>query len=57
MMGTDTNGHWSLAQTMGTACRSYHFEAVDSAGNVWRYPASGELRTYGEGNCTEDYLP
>ncbi len=56
-MGTATQGHWALTQTKGTACRSYHFEAVDAQGLVWRYPAAGELRTYGEGSCTESYTP
>jgi hypothetical protein len=24
---------------------------------IWRYPGSGQLRTSGEGSCTEDWIP
>jgi hypothetical protein len=56
-LGTATAGTWAATVTAGTACRSYHFVAVDAAGVSWRYPASGELRTYGEGSCVEDWVP
>jgi hypothetical protein len=54
-LGTAARGTYRLSTPAGAACRSYHFEIRDSAGTLWRYPASGELRTFGEGSCAEDY--
>jgi hypothetical protein len=56
-LGVAARGSWSVALARGAGCRSYHFEAVDGPGAGWRFPASGELRTAGEGSCAEDYLP
>ena len=43
----------------GAACQLYHFEAVDSAGHTWRYPASGSFATAGIGACPadQDWVP
>jgi Cysteine-rich secretory protein family len=56
-LGGATRGTWSARLPRGSACRAYHLEAVDAAGTSWRYPATGEFRTFGEGTCTEDWLP
>jgi cysteine-rich repeat protein len=53
-LGTATLGLLAYAETPGPACRSYHFRYVRSDGTVWRYPAIGALRTFGEGTCTEN---
>jgi hypothetical protein len=55
-LGTAARGTYRLSTAAGTTCRSYHFEFRDSTGALARYPATGELRTYGEGNCGEDYV-
>ncbi len=54
-LGTAARGTYRFASTAGSSCRSYHFEFRDAAGALQRYPARGELRTSGEGSCTEDY--
>ncbi len=56
-LGTPARGTYRLTSPSGPTCRSYHFEFRDAAGTLWRYPARGELRTFGEGPCAEDYLP
>jgi hypothetical protein len=56
-LGVATRGTWSARMPQGSACRAYHFAALDAAGTPWRYPASGEFRTFGEGSCTEDWRP
>jgi hypothetical protein len=56
-LGSATRGTWSARTARGSACRSYHLEAVDAAGTSWRYPGTGELRTSGEGGCAEDWRP
>ncbi len=56
-LGSATRGTWSTRTTRGSACRTYHFVAVDAAGSSWRYPGSGEFRTAGEGSCSEDWSP
>jgi hypothetical protein len=56
-LGSAARGTWSVSLPRGSACRSYHFLAVDGSGIPWRYPASGEFRTAGEGSCAEDYVP
>ena len=54
--GQSYRGSYKLSQTLATGCRSYHFIVLDSTGQDWLYPETGDLRTYGEGGCTEDYL-
>jgi hypothetical protein len=56
-LGGATRGTWSARVVRGASCRSYHLTATDAAGTTWRYPGTGELRTTGEGNCTEDWQP
>jgi hypothetical protein len=56
-LGVAARGSWATSLARGTGCRSYHFEAVDGAGASWRFPASGEFRTTGEGSCAEEYAP
>jgi hypothetical protein len=56
-LGGATRGTWSARMARATACRSYHLTAVDGAGTPWRYPTTGEFRTFGEGNCAEDWRP
>ena len=56
-LGGATRGTWSARMARATACRSYHLTAVDGAGTPWRYPATGEFRTFGEGSCAEDWRP
>jgi hypothetical protein len=56
-VGTPTLATYLRTETPLASCRSYHFLLADDDGVLWRYPARGELRTYGEGSCTEDYLP
>jgi hypothetical protein len=56
-LGTAARGTWSARTPRGTACRSYHLQAVDVDGGSWRVPATGEYRTFGEGSCAEDYRP
>ena len=56
-VGSPGRGTWSAALPSSGSCRSYHFAAVDSSGASWRYPSAGELRTAGDGGCTEDWRP
>jgi hypothetical protein len=56
-LGSRTRGTFAASSGRAAGCRSYHFEAVDAAGRKWRYPASGELRTYGEGACLQSFTP
>jgi hypothetical protein len=56
-LGGATRGTWSTRMARASACRAHHFTAVDGAGTAWRYPASGELQTFGEGGCAEDWRP
>ena len=53
-LGTATLGLLAYAEAPGPGCRSYHFRYVRGDGTVWRYPATGSLRTFGEGTCTEN---
>jgi hypothetical protein len=55
-LGTATRGTFAASRPRAAVCRSYHFESVDYAGRVWRYPAAGEFRTYGEGACVRNYI-
>ena len=48
---------WVPLEASAAGCRSYHFEATTQGGLLWRFPASGELRTFGDGSCAEDYTP
>jgi hypothetical protein len=52
-LGTATLGLLAYFEAPGPGCRSYYFRYVRSDGTVWRYPAAGSLRTFGEGTCTE----
>ena len=56
-LGSPASGTWAATVALGGGCRSYHFEAVDAAGTPWRYPEAGELRSHGEGGCSEDFSP
>ena len=56
-LGTASRGTWFVSMGRAAGCRSYHFEAVDGAGVLWRYPAQGEFRTREEGGCAEEYVP
>lgn len=56
-LGSAATGTWTATTAAGSSCRTYHFEAVDAGGAAWRYPASGDFRTYGEGACSEDWSP
>ena len=56
-LGAASGGTWALSVPAASGCHAYHFEATDGAGNSWRYPASGELQTYGSGGCTVDWTP
>jgi uncharacterized protein YkwD len=55
-LGAAARGTYRLLSPTTTGCRSYHFEARDLAGMLYRYPARGELRTFGEGDCNADYV-
>lgn len=55
-LGAAARGTYRFSSPATASCRSYHFEFRDAAGASWRYPARGELRTFGEGPCSEDYL-
>ena len=54
--GQSYRGSYELSQTLAASCRSYHFIVLDSTGQDWLYPETGDLRTFGEAGCTEDYL-
>ncbi len=56
-LGVGASGTFATVAATPSGCRSYHFEAIDASGELWRYPGSGELRTYGVGGCSEDYTP
>lgn len=55
-LGTATRGAYRIVQPLGNACRSYHFIVQSADDRIWRYPASGELRTTGE-SCVEEWIP
>jgi hypothetical protein len=54
-IGSAQSGLYTAIAGADSVCESYHFEAVDSSGRAWRYPGTGEFRTYGINSCTEDY--
>jgi len=54
-MGTASRGTYSTALTAGSTCRMYYFEAIDTDGILHRYPATGQLITFGEGSCAKDF--
>jgi uncharacterized protein YkwD len=56
-LGVPAAGTWSASVAAGSGCRDYHFQAVDAEGTAWRYPATGDFRTYGEGSCLDDWGP
>jgi hypothetical protein len=56
-LGSAASGTYAASVAVGSACRAYHFVAVDATGVSWRYPAAGELQTYGEGSCADDWKP
>ena len=55
--GPAGKGTYVHSTTKSTVCRSYYFVATDSKGATWRYPQGGTLRTFKEGNCSEEYMP
>ena len=56
-MGTQSRGTYILSLPRSTNCRKYYFLVKTGDNVTWRYPAEGELVTYGEGNCTDNYAP
>jgi hypothetical protein len=56
-LGVAASGTYAASVAVGSGCRGHHLVAVDAAGGSWRYPASGELQTYGEGSCADDWVP
>ncbi len=56
-LGTASKGTWFVSAARGSGCRPYFFVATDSAGTNWRYPATGQFQTTGEGTCTQEYTP
>lgn len=56
-LGATTRGMYAIKMPETAGCRSYYMLLVDDAGAIWRYPGRGSFRTYGEGGCTEDYVP
>jgi hypothetical protein len=56
-LGNATRGTWFVSTARGSACRPYYFVATDAAGVLWRYPASGQFQTTGEGTCALDWTP
>jgi hypothetical protein len=56
-MGTQSRGTYILSLPRGTNCRKYYFLVKTGDNATWRYPAEGELVTYGEGNCIDNYAP
>jgi len=54
--GQSYRGSYKVALSLAAGCRSYHFIVLDSTGQDWLYPETGDLRTYREAGCTEDYL-
>ena len=55
-LGTHQAGTWVLEEYGEADCRSYVFQFLDANGATHWYPATGSLRTWGEGGCGEDYL-
>lgn len=54
--GVATQGTYrSILPTAG-ACRTYYFKFKDTNAAVWLYPETGQLRSFGEGGCAEDYV-
>ena len=58
-IGTAARGtyRYALPTWVGIGCRSYHYEITDAAGTLHRYPTRGELKTFGENGCSEEYTP
>jgi hypothetical protein len=56
-LGAAEKGTYALDLPATAGCRSYRFEAVDTSGTAWRYPATGQLVTHGEGTCASDFAP
>lgn len=57
LLGTDSAGTYGVSATRANACRSYYFVFTDVKGTTWRYPATGDLVTFGEGSCARDFTP
>lgn len=53
--GTAGRGAYTCDVASANSCRPYHFLFVDAEAKQWRYPDTGELVTFGEGNCATDY--
>jgi len=56
-MGAPSRGTYRVDLAKGSACRNYYFAFVDGNSTACRYPEAGVLVTFGEGGCTNDYLP
>jgi hypothetical protein len=56
-LGSASKGTWSVTAAASGACRTYHFEATDAAGSSWRHPQSGDLVTFQDGTCQDDFQP
>ncbi|MBD3418606.1 MAG: hypothetical protein GF398_00665 [Chitinivibrionales bacterium] len=54
-LGSEAQGTYLYETDESFRCRSYHFVFSDGDGTAWRYPEAGQLRTYGEGNCSQSY--
>jgi hypothetical protein len=55
-IGRPEAGTYGVSIVETGQCRSYYFRATTSAGLTYRYPASGQLQTVGDG-CTEAWVP
>jgi hypothetical protein len=56
-LGTDKRGMYRVDLAATSGCRSYYFVMTDADGTTWRYPGSGQFRTYSEGSCAEEFVP
>lgn len=54
-LGTAARGTYRYSTTTSATCRSYHFEFRDASNTLYRYPAHGEFRTFGEASSTENF--
>ncbi len=54
--GAATQGTWRCILPTAGSCRTYYFKFTDTHAAVWLYPEAGQLRSFGEGGCAEDYV-
>ncbi len=57
LLGKASAGTYAVELPSSSGCRSYFFIFTDSNGKTWRFPESGDLITFGEGNCDQFYEP